>query len=126
MQPFPITNLRGPERVDEAARRQIQRYRAWRRQSGLSRKHRVTLGPIDVVLIACLSLCLLAIGLGLDRMYPTVRPSLDHALHEDLPRRPFPDCEAAHAAGVFNIPRGSAAYTVDQDGDGNGLACEPA
>jgi hypothetical protein len=125
MQPSPLPTFQGPGRVDDAARLQIQRYRAWQRQGGLARKHRITLSSIDAVLIACLSLCLLAIGLGLDRMYPVVRPSLDHALHEDLPRRPFPDCEAAHAAGIFSIPRGSPAYAVEQDGNGNGLACEP-
>jgi hypothetical protein len=125
MQPAPLPTFEGPGRLDEAARLQLRRYQAWRRQGGPGQRRRIVLSPIDAVLIACLSLCLIAIGLGLDRMYPTVRPSLHHALHADLPRRPFPDCEAAHAAGVFSIPRGSSAYAAEQDGNGNGLACEP-
>ena len=125
MQPSPLPIFPQPGRVDDAARLQRRLYQAWHRQSGVRRRHRIVLGPVDAILIACLSLCLYAIGVGLDRMYPTVRPGLGHALHEDLPRRPFPDCEAAHAAGVFSIPRGSAAYAVEQDGNGNGLACEP-
>jgi hypothetical protein len=125
MQPIPMPTREGPGHLDDAARLQRRLYQAWLRQGGLAGRRRIALSPIDVVLIACLSLCLFAIGLGLDRMYPVVRPSLHHALREDLPRRPFPDCDAAHAAGVFSIPRGSAAYTVHQDGNGNGLACEP-
>lgn len=125
MQPLPMQPLEASGRVDDAARMQRRLYQAWLRQGGVRGRRRIVLSPIDAVLMACLSLCLVAIGIGLDRMYPVVRPSLQHALHDDLPRRPFPDCDSAHAAGVFDIPRGSPAYTVHQDANGNGLACEP-
>lgn len=100
-------------------------YQAWQRQGGQgARRHRVAFTVTDGVLVACLTLCLLAIGLGLDRMYPVFRPSLTHALHDDLPVRPYPDCADARDAGVFDIPAGTAAYTIDQDPDRDGLACE--
>lgn len=124
MTPIPHPALDGPRRLQEAARLRRRFDAAWRRQ-GDSARHRLVLGPVDAVLMACLTLCLFAIGVGLDRMYPVVRPSLGHAVAEDLPRRPYPDCEAAHAGGVFSIPRGSAAYSPDQDGNHNGVACEP-
>lgn len=126
MQPLQIPTLDGPGRLDQAARLQRRFYQAWQRQGAARRRHRIVLGPVDAVLMICLTLCLLAIGLGLDRMYPVVRPSLGHAVAEDLPRRPFPSCEDAHAAGIFSIPRGSPAYSPDQDSNRNGLACEPA
>jgi len=125
MQPIQMPPLEGSGRVDDDARLQFRLYQAWQRQGGMRRRRHIVLSPIDVVLIVCLTLCLFAIALGLDRMYPMARPSLHHALHQDLPRRPFPDCEAAHTAGVFSIPRGSPAYAPEQDGNGNGLACEP-
>ncbi|WDF34815.1 excalibur calcium-binding domain-containing protein [Arthrobacter agilis] len=37
---------------------------------------------------------------------------------------PFANCSEAAAAGLANIPAGSAAYSPDQDGDGDGIACE--
>lgn len=123
MTPPPFPTVDGRPRLDDAARLQRRFDAAWRRQGANSRR-RVVLGPTDAVLIACLTLCLLAIGLALDRMYPAVRPSLGHALAEDLPRRPYPDCAAARAAGVSAIPRGSPAYSADQDADHNGVACE--
>jgi len=122
MQPLSIPTPEGPETV--ALQRRL--YQAWLRQIGArSRQHRIVLSAVDAVLIACLALCLFAIGLGLDRMYPVVRPSLNHALYEDLPVRPYPSCEAAHEAGVFSIPKDSPAYAPEQDGNNNGLACEP-
>jgi|GEM_PF-2029248 len=124
MQPIPST-ADGPARLEDAARLQRRFYQAWHRQGAALRRHRIVLGPIDVVLLACLTLCLFAIGMGLDRMYPVVRPSVGHAVTEDLPRRPYPSCEDAHQAGVFSIPRSSPAYSADQDGNNNGLACEP-
>ncbi|WP_068877498.1 MULTISPECIES: excalibur calcium-binding domain-containing protein [unclassified Phenylobacterium] len=126
MQPLQIPTLDGPGRLDQAARLQRRFYQAWQRQGLARRRHRIVLGAVDAVLMICLTLCLLAIGIGLDRMYPVVRPSLGHAVTEDLPRRPFPSCDDAHAAGVFSIPRGSPAYSPDQDSNRNGLACEPA
>lgn len=99
-------------------------YQAWQRQQGAGARRRVPLGAADLVLLACLTLCLVAVGVGLDHMYPVVRPSLDHALRDDLPVRPYPDCADAHDANVFDIPAGSPAYTIDQDRDRDGLACE--
>lgn len=37
---------------------------------------------------------------------------------------PFQNCAQARAAGVVNIPVGSPAYSLDLDGNGDGLACE--
>lgn len=123
---LPIQTLEGRESPDRAALMQRRFYQAWHRERQGLRHRQIVLTPVDWVLVGCLTLCMLAIGLGLDRMYPLVRPSLNHALHEDLPVRPFPDCADAHAAGVFDIPAGTAAYTIDQDPDRNGLACERA
>ena len=39
--------------------------------------------------------------------------------------QPFAGCNGAHAAGYYNIPRSSPGYSPYQDGDGDGLACEP-
>jgi len=96
--------------------------------------------------------CLTVIALGLDRLYPDVRPAFGALLAvpskeasspvsaaaasvlSPLPLRPalstdpanrFRSCAAAHAAGVYDIPIGSPAYSPRQDGDGDGLACEP-
>ena len=69
------------------------------------------------------SLCLLVIGASLPRLLaPATRATPPPAL---ALKRPFPDCAAAHAAGVYDIPSGSPAYSPDQDGDSDGLACEP-
>ena len=125
MQPHPIPTLEGPAQSGDAARLQRRLYQAWRQQGGVRRRQRIVLAPVDLVLMACLTVCLFFIGVGLDRMYPVVLPSVGHAVTEDLPRRPFPSCEAAHEAGVFSIPRTSPAYSADQDGNHNGLACEP-
>jgi hypothetical protein len=125
MPSLPIQPLAGRDDLDRAARLQRRFYQAWRRQGLSGRRLRVVFTPVDAILVACLTLCMLAIGIGLDRMYPVVRPSLTHAFHDDLPARPFTDCADAHDVGVFDIPRGSAAYTIDQDPDRDGLACEP-
>lgn len=39
--------------------------------------------------------------------------------------RYFRSCAAAHAAGVFSIPRGAPEYRPALDSDGDGIACEP-
>lgn len=39
---------------------------------------------------------------------------------------PFPDCGTAEAAGVFNIPADSPAYSPDLDSDSDGIGCENA
>lgn len=125
MPPLSIPTPESSAQAEVAARLQRRLFQAWMRQVETGRRGRIVLGAVDGVLIACLALCLFAIGLGLDRMYPVVRPGVGHAIAEDLPVRPYPDCEAAHAAGVFSIPRGSPAYAPEQDGNNNGLACEP-
>jgi hypothetical protein len=37
---------------------------------------------------------------------------------------PFPNCDAAAAAGVYNIPAASPAYAPAQDSDSDGVGCE--
>lgn len=37
----------------------------------------------------------------------------------------FRDCDAAHAAGRFDIPSSDPSYRSRMDGDDDGLACEP-
>lgn len=37
----------------------------------------------------------------------------------------YPNCNAARAAGVAPISRGSPGYRLELDGDGDGIACEP-
>lgn len=36
----------------------------------------------------------------------------------------FPVCDAAFAAGIYNIPQGSPAYTSALDSDADGIGCE--
>jgi hypothetical protein len=70
--------------------------------------------------------CAVVIAVGLDRTYPHVRERLAYAFRDpamDL-AKPFPTCQAAHAAGTFDIPRNSPAYVSWQDPDNDGLACE--
>jgi hypothetical protein len=37
---------------------------------------------------------------------------------------PYSDCDAAHADGRYNIPRGDPAYQAKLDRDGDGIACD--
>ena len=37
---------------------------------------------------------------------------------------PFPNCDTAEAAGVYNIPASSAAYGTHLDRDGDGFGCD--
>jgi hypothetical protein len=69
--------------------------------------------------------CLGVIGFGLDRLHPEIRRAAVRMSVTRHGEQPFANCAAAHAAGVYNIPTWSLAYTVRQDGDGDGLACEP-
>jgi hypothetical protein len=69
--------------------------------------------------------CLAVIGFGLDRLHPEVRGAAVERLVTWHGEQPFPNCAAAHAAGVYDIPTWSRAYTERQDGDEDGLACEP-
>jgi hypothetical protein len=83
--------------------------------------------------------CLGVIAVGLDRLYPSWRNGAEARFEQAAERlstsapqvavtfgRAFPNCSAAHAAGVYNIPMGTPAYRERQDGDGDGFACEPA
>ncbi|WP_337185573.1 excalibur calcium-binding domain-containing protein [Phenylobacterium sp.] len=112
----------------------------WERRNRLARAGRALLTAYWIG-------CLAVIGLGLDRLYPgwragaqaLVTPSVEanpsagmslQGWSTPLPGRwarvgPFPNCAAAHAAGIYNIPAGSPAYRPQQDGDGDGFACEP-
>lgn len=105
-----------------------------------------------LLLVAYWTGCLTVITFGLDRLYPEVRPAITSRLatlaaqavaapaaidagnvsptpgfeaRSVRPVRSFRTCAAAHAAGVYDIPAGSPAYRLRQDGDGDGLACEP-
>lgn len=146
----PRPALEGPGSA-ERARRLQRRFRHAERQAAR--------GPLARLgrrlLVAYWAACLTVIALGLDSLYPDVRPALTarlvptaHAasslparapVEAALPQRllpaqptpapdltrPFRTCAAAHAAGVYDIPAGSPAYSPHQDGDGDGLACEP-
>jgi hypothetical protein len=61
-------------------------------------------------------------------------PLVSGSLHEQLLRaiqsapgigRYYPDCEAAHAAGVYSIRRGEPGYRPELDPNGDGFACTP-
>jgi hypothetical protein len=39
--------------------------------------------------------------------------------------RYYPDCAAAHAAGVYSIRRGEPGYRPELDPNGDGFACPP-
>lgn len=71
--------------------------------------------------------CLGIIALGLWQLHPEVGAKITWAFRDPTLelKRPFPSCAAAHYAGYFDIPRASKAYLDRQDGDGDGLACEP-
>lgn len=69
--------------------------------------------------------CLCVIVFGLDRLHPEARIAATEALVTWHGEQPFSNCAAAHAAGVYDIPTWSRAYTQRQDGDEDGLACEP-
>jgi len=121
---IPLQAIEGRESLDRAAQMQRRFYAAWQRQGQSLSRRRIVLTPTDWVLMTCLALCLIVIGMGLDRLYPKARPTVSHAIYADLPIRPFPDCADAHAAGIYDIPAGSPAYSIDQDPNRNGLACE--
>ena len=107
-------------------------------------------GILRAVMVLYWAACLAVIGYGVDRLRPEWReglalarpgvevaswtpaaeaaPAAEPALTAApaAPVRAFRNCAAAHAAGVYNIPMGSPLYREGQDGDGDGLACEPA
>ena len=125
-QAISVEILDGPEQAVIAAARVQQGLRRTYRRLGELRHRRMMLTSVDRVLILCLLVCLVALGVGLDRLYPLTRPQAVHAFKADLPARPFTSCEAAFEAGVHSIPIGHPAYTAGQDQDGDGLACEPS
>ena len=70
------------------------------------------------------------IGVGLERIYPQARVQLAAVPQAQAEaaagrNRPYPSCAVAHADSVYDIPNGSPIYTPHQNGDGDGLACEP-
>ena len=69
--------------------------------------------------------CLAVIALGVDYRYPQIRRQVMLAIFGPQVDRPYASCAAANAAGVYNIRRSSPAYTPSQDGDNDGVACEP-
>lgn len=72
--------------------------------------------------------CSAVIVFGLSRMHPEIGARVAYAFRDpamDL-AKPFPSCKAAHAAGVYDIPRESLAYLQWQDPEGTGLACKPS
>ncbi|MDP3635155.1 excalibur calcium-binding domain-containing protein [Phenylobacterium sp.] len=69
--------------------------------------------------------CVVVIAVGANRIYPDLWPRVQRVLPGPKVDQPFPSCRAAHAAGVYNIPIWSPGYASEQDGDGDGRACEP-
>jgi hypothetical protein len=71
--------------------------------------------------------CTAIIVMGLNSAYPAAGRKIAWAFEDPALAltEPFTNCAQAHYAGFFNIPRGSQAYLEGQDGDGDGLACEP-
>lgn len=69
--------------------------------------------------------CLWVILSGVNQAYPDLWAGVRRALPGPVADRPFASCGAARAAGVSDIPFWSPAYSSDQDGDGDGWACEP-
>ncbi len=118
---FQRKKLREREQKVEALHRRFRaasrgaRARAWLAQIGRR--------ALVVYWIACLGV----IGAGLMALHPEIGHRLAYALRDpamDL-AAPFPNCAAARAAGYSDIPVGSLAYVERQDGDLDGLACEP-
>lgn len=77
------------------------------------------------ILVIYWAVCLGVIAWGLDRLHPQPRETIVEEIRTHWGDHPFPNCAAAHAAGVYDIPSWSPAYVERQDGDGDGLACEP-
>jgi hypothetical protein len=79
------------------------------------------------LLVAYWAACLAVLGWGAIALHPEFGRRVAYALADPAMEltAPFPNCAAAHAAGYSDIPVGSPAYTTRQDGDLDGLACEP-
>lgn len=78
-------------------------------------------GLLVIYWVACVAI----IAAGLNRAYPHLWPQVRRVLPGPSVEQPFPNCGAAHAAGVYNIPFWSPAYAFEQDRDRDGVACEP-
>ena len=82
---------------------------------------------LRIVTVLWIAACCGVIVMGLPHMYPKADQRLAYAFREpsmDLDK-PFANCAQAHAAGFYDIPRASPAYDGGQDGDNDGIACEP-
>lgn len=77
------------------------------------------------LLVAYWVACLAILAAGADRVRPEIRQGAVEWLMTREGEHPFRNCTEAHRAGVYDIPSWSRAYTERQDGDGDGLACEP-
>lgn len=108
-----LTQLRS--RFRAAAPRVRLSLRVWRRLRALGR---------NLLIVYWLG-CIAVIAFGVNRIYPDLWPKVQRVLPGPKVEQPFPTCRAAHAAGVYDIPIWSPGYTSEQDGDGDGKACEP-
>ena len=122
-------SLRGHDlRIDEdlvALNRRLEAQARRREQAQLARHAAVTLGrrALQFYWLVCAAVIII----GLDAAYPAPGQRLAFALADPalMLDRPFATCAKAHANGYYSIPRDSRAYAADQDGDGDGRACEP-
>lgn len=102
-----------------------QRFSAVARQRRLNR-FRAALGVFSrTLLIGYWTACSAVIVAGVNKACPQIWPKMQRVLPGPALDRPFATCSEAHAAGVYNIPVWSPAYRLEQDGDGDGKACEP-
>ena len=77
------------------------------------------------LLIAYWLVCLAVIVAGAGWQVPELRQAVIEGLYGPQLSRPFANCAAAHAAGVYNIRSNSPGYLISQDADNDGVACEP-
>lgn len=101
---------------DEAERRRKARIHARHAfevgRSRRVRKWRWFLFPIVPVLVIGAAL------IAISQTWPGAPPNQVRSIY-------FRNCAEAHAAGYYNIPRGSPGYRTMLDADLDGLACEP-
>ena len=82
-------------------------------------------GISQPLLLVYWAVCLSVIAMGLDNRFPEIRRDLTNAIFGPQLSKPFANCAAAHAAGVYNIRSSSPGYLPSQDADNDGVACEP-
>lgn len=82
---------------------------------------------LERLFVLYLVVCLSVLAAGANKVWPQAGARVAALLKTPAMglERPFPNCAEAQAAGYFNIPVGSPAYEPKQDGDADGLACEP-